>query len=220
MPRKPSADEARDQLRDKPLAAEEVVGIGRLEAGQPLERTDVRVSGPASGTGGVEAGALLDELQPHHALGYRGLCLPQARPLCRRVLRRAAEAAARLGPGPLARHLVRRSGTPRSPRAPAPPERRLRRLRRGGRRCRAPSAVSGPSSRTPIRRDQPTRRPRAWARRRRDGRCRRRAAAGRRSRLNRLERLEERSHRRRPDPPGPAASDRLPGRPAQRRRTP
>ena len=33
-------DEARDELGDEPLAAEEVVGVDRLEAREPLERAD------------------------------------------------------------------------------------------------------------------------------------------------------------------------------------
>ena len=40
MPRKRGADEAGDELGDQPLAAEEVVGVGGLEAGQALERAD------------------------------------------------------------------------------------------------------------------------------------------------------------------------------------
>ena len=46
------ADESGNQLGDEPLAAEEVVGIGGLEAGEPLEGTDAGASALARASSG------------------------------------------------------------------------------------------------------------------------------------------------------------------------
>ncbi len=75
------ADEAGDELGDEPLAAEEVVGIDRLEARETLERADSL--GRHAGRGGRarESPRLLArELEVDHLAGQLGLDLAQVAP--------------------------------------------------------------------------------------------------------------------------------------------
>ena len=75
------SDEAGDELRNEPLAAEEVVGIGRLEAREALERTD-----PLGGNSGRRCRArdgprlLARHLQIDDLAGQLGLDLAQVAP--------------------------------------------------------------------------------------------------------------------------------------------
>ena len=56
------ADEVGDQLGHEPLATEEVVGIGGLEAGETLEGADVASLSATAQLGNVEAGTLAHQL--------------------------------------------------------------------------------------------------------------------------------------------------------------
>ena len=75
------ADEPGDELGDEPLAAEEVVGIHRLEARQTLERTDA-LGGDTSrrGRAGERACLLARELEVDHLAGQLGLDLAEVAP--------------------------------------------------------------------------------------------------------------------------------------------
>ena len=75
------ADEAGDELGDEPLAAEEVLGIDRLEARETLERA-YPLSGHAGRGGRAREGPrlLAHELEVDHLAGQLGLDLAQVAP--------------------------------------------------------------------------------------------------------------------------------------------
>ena len=81
MPRKPRADEAGDELGDEPLAAEEVVGIDRLEARETLERA-YSLSGHAGRSHRARESArlLAHVLKVDHLARQLGLDLAQVAP--------------------------------------------------------------------------------------------------------------------------------------------
>ena len=75
------ADEAGDELGDEPLAAEEVVGIDRLEARETLERADPLGGNAGRGVRARESPRLLArELEVGHLAGQLGLDLAQVAP--------------------------------------------------------------------------------------------------------------------------------------------
>ena len=165
------AHEPRDQLGDQPLAPEEVLGVGRVERGQPGERTDRRQRGRAD-LAAVAPRELLERLQtradrrtgpPRPTAARRARCRrgrrsPRSPPTpapAPSPARRDARPAGRLR-SPLR---GRRPEAPRTPRActgkRSRPRRRLRagRARAGapvGRRrspaARAPGAARGPTA--------------------------------------------------------------------------
>ena len=119
------ADEAGDELGDEPLAAEEVLGIHRLEARETLERADP-LGGHAGRGGRAREGPrlLAHELEVDHLAGQLGLDLAQVAPGRRRHGRRHRRAR----------------GSPRRPRPRAPPGRTL-----GSSRSAAPAPSPAPA---------------------------------------------------------------------------
>ena len=191
------ADEPGDELGDEPLAAEEVLGVGRLEAREPLERADALGSDAGRGRRAGEGPRLLaHELQVDHLAGELGLDLAQVAPAGGGTRGDVGEQAARL----VDRDRQRRPGelaAARDSAAPAPSPAPWRSRRRA--RPAAPAAPrSAPAARPRDARTRPrgpsragtaaarrgTRRARSRASRRPPARRppRRRSARGRRSR--------------------------------------
>ena len=107
------ADEPRDELRDEPLAAEEVRRVRLLERRQALERADDPVAVLAAGLGPLVGGLELDDAARELVLegpqlgaaGRNAPRRPLARPLAGGVVYAARHAAAR-AQEPFERHAV------------------------------------------------------------------------------------------------------------------